>query len=375
MLKKILIGLIALVAVVFILTTITGTNYIYKAALYNTANLNDYKIFENRTVEAGAPQPLPVSPDFNKIVPDDSLMKVLEKTKTVSLLVLKNDSIEYEKYWNGYSDSSYSNSFSMAKTIVGLLCAFARKDGKILSFDQAVGFYLPEFKTEDKSTITIGDLLTMSSGTDWDESYSSPFSTTTEAYYGTDLYKVATGVKGVLLPGVQWRYKSGDTELLGLVLEKATGKNLSEYASEKLWKPLGAEHPALWSLDKKDGREKAYCCFNSNARDFSRIGTLLLHKGNWKGNQLLDTSVIDLYTHPLSIRDENDDTANYYGYQLWRLPDRNGVFYLRGILGQYVIVIPQKNVVVVRLGETRGEPIRHSYEEVYGIVDWILKKF
>ncbi|HAP01823.1 MAG TPA: serine hydrolase [Bacteroidetes bacterium] len=375
MLKKILIGLIALVAVVFILTTITGTNYIYKAALYNTANLNDYKIFENRTVEAGAPQPLPVSSDFNKIVPDDSLMKVLEKTKTVSLLVLKNDSIEYEKYWNGYSDSSYSNSFSMAKTIVGLLCAFARKDGKILSFDQAVGFYLPEFKTEDKSTITIGDLLTMSSGTDWDESYSSPFSTTTEAYYGTDLYKVATGVKGVLLPGVQWRYKSGDTELLGLVLEKATGKNLSEYASEKLWKPLGAEHPALWSLDKKDGREKAYCCFNSNARDFSRIGTLLLHKGNWKGNQLLDTSVIDLYTHPLSIRDENDDTANYYGYQLWRLPDRNGVFYLRGILGQYVIVIPQKNVVVVRLGETRGEPIRHSYEEVYGIVDWILKKF
>ena len=215
----------------------------------------------------------------------------------------------------------------------------------------------------------------MSSGTDWDESYSSPFSTTTEAYYGTDLYKVATGVKGVLLPGVQWRYKSGDTELLGLVLEKATGKNLSEYASEKLWKPLGAEHPALWSLDKKDGREKAYCCFNSNARDFSRIGTLLLHKGNWKGNQLLDTSVIDLYTHPLSIRDENDDTANYYGYQLWRLPDRNGVFYLRGILGQYVIVIPQKNVVVVRLGETRGEPIRHSYEEVYGIVDWVLKKF
>lgn len=81
MLKKILIGLIALVAVVFILTTITGTNYIYKAALYNTANLNDYKIFENRTVEAGAPQPLPVSSDFNKIVPDDSLMKVLEKTK------------------------------------------------------------------------------------------------------------------------------------------------------------------------------------------------------------------------------------------------------------------------------------------------------
>ena len=373
--KKFLLIIISLLIILFILTSLTGTNYLYKALWYFTADIDDYKIFDNRTVNIGSGQPIAQSALYNSKQPSNELNSLLEKTSSVALLVLKNDSVFYEKYWKGYSDSSYSNSFSVAKTIVGLLTAFAVQDGFLKSFDQSIGDFLPEFKQEEKSKITIRSLLMMSSGSNWDESYSSPFSTTTEAYYGWDLYKVATSVKAVRTPLSEWRYKSGDTELLGLVLEKATGKALSDYASEKLWKPLGAQHSAIWSLDKKEGREKAYCCFNTNARDFSRIGTLLLHKGNWKGKQLLDSSIVNLFTSPLNIMDEENKKADYYGYQLWRLPDREGVFYARGILGQYIIIVPQKNVVIVRLGEHRGEIVRHSFEEVYSLVDWALKDF
>ncbi len=371
--KKFLLITGSLLVILFTITTFTGTNYLYKALWYFTADIDDYKIFDNRTVDAGVSQPIPQSSFFNSKQPSAELNSLLEKTSSVALLVLKNDSVLFEKYWKGYSDSSYSNSFSVAKTIVGLLTAMAVKDGFIKSLDESIGNFLPEFSEGDKSKITVRSLLMMSSGSNWDESYSSPFSTTTEAYYGWDLYKVATGVNAEKTPGTEWRYKSGDTELLALVLEKATGKSLSVYASEKLWKPLGAQHAALWSLDKKEGREKAYCCFNSNARDFSRIGTLFLHYGNWQGVQLLDSSVIELFTSPLSMNDTENKTADYYGYQLWRLPDREGVFYARGILGQYIIVVPQKNVVVVRLGEHRGEIVRHSFEEVYALVDWALK--
>ncbi len=372
--KKVLLLVASFLVVLFTLTTLTNTNYLYKALWFFTADIDDYKIFDNRVIEVGVGQPIAQSPLFNSKQPSSELNSLLNKTGSVALLVLKNDSILYEKYWSGYSDTSYSNSFSMAKTIVGLLTACALKDGFIKSFDQSVGDFIPEFNKGDKSKITIRNLLTMSSGSNWDESYSSPFSTTTIAYYGWDLYKVAIDVNIKKKPRVEWRYKSGDTELLGIVIEKATRKSLSVYASEKLWKPLGAQHSALWSLDKKDGREKAYCCFNSNARDFSRIGTLLLHRGNWNGIQILDSSVVELFTSPLTIKDEENQIVDYYGYQIWRLPDREGVFYCRGILGQYIIVVPKKNVVIVRLGLRRGEILRYSFEDVYSLVDWALKE-
>jgi CubicO group peptidase (beta-lactamase class C family) len=107
--------------------------------------------------------------------------------------MIRNDSV-FEKYWDGYSDSSLSNSFSMAKSITSLLIGVALKEGKIKSLQEPVGNYLPEFTTGEKSKIRIIDLLTMSSGSDWNESYMNPFSVTTEAYYGSDVYKAATGV-------------------------------------------------------------------------------------------------------------------------------------------------------------------------------------
>src|SRR5205823_14886354 len=176
---------------------------------------------------------------------------------------------------------------SMAKSITGLLIGAALKEGKIKSLQEPVGNYLYEFTSGDKAKVKIIDLLTMSSGSNWDESYGNPLSVTTELYYGHDAYKTATGVAIVQPPGTLHRYKSGDTQLLGLVLEKATGKSMSAYAAEKLWQPMGAEHAALWSTDHIGGTEKAYCCFNSNARDFARLGQLMLDSGRWQGNEII----------------------------------------------------------------------------------------
>src|SRR5690606_32584664 len=190
----------------------------------------------------------------------------LEDLNSVALLRIENGEIVFEKYWDGYSESSLSNSFSMAKSITSLLVGVAIKEGKIGSVDDKVSHYLDGVNEGLAAQLTIRHLLTMSSGSNWSESYQNPLSVTTEAYYGSDLVKAMNRLEIKTAPGTLHKYKSGDTQWLGLLLEKATGKSLSEYASEKLWKPMGAEHPALWSTDHEGGVEKAYCCFNTNAR-------------------------------------------------------------------------------------------------------------
>jgi CubicO group peptidase (beta-lactamase class C family) len=140
---------------------------------------------------------------------------------------------------------------------------------------------------------------------------------------------------------------------LGFVLEKATGKHLAEYASEKLWKPLGAERTAQWSLDEEDGHEKAYCCFYSNARDFARIGSLYLHEGNWRGKQLLDSNWVRQSITPTYLPQfKTLQPDSSYGWQWWIGPD---YFYCRGILGQYIVVLPKEKMIIVRLGHERDK--------------------
>lgn len=356
-LRRFFTSILIIVVLLFGLLLVTGRMYLLKAAWYYTADVDDYKIFDNRTVANGQPQPWAHSTDYNKIIYPGSLNKKLEQTKTIALAVIRNDSLLFEKYWEGFSDSSLSGSFSVAKSITSLAIGIALKEGKIKSLDEPVSDFLPEFKDGLKAKLTIRHLLTMSSGSDWDESYSDPFSVTTEAYYGDDVYKTATKVKIVREPGTFFSYKSGDTQLLGLILEKATKKPLGEYVSEKIWKPLGAEHAALWSLDKKGGHEKAYCCFNTNARDFARLGQLMLDTGKWNGLSIIDSSYWKQSVTPCNIPDGDESSCNYYGYQWWIVPGQPEIFYAHGILGQFIIIIPAKKMVIVRLGETEGPGI------------------
>ena len=144
---------------------------------------------------------------------------------------------------------------------------------------------------------------------DWDEDYYNPFGVTAEAYFSEHLDTLMLRLNFTDKPGEKFHYQSGSTQLMGLIIERATGKKLSEYLSLKLWQPMQASHPAEWSLDKKGGVEKAYCCLNSNALDFARFGQLYLDQGNWNGQQLIDSSYVAASLHP-------DLSANY-GYSWW----------------------------------------------------------
>lgn len=197
----------------------------------------------------------------------------------------------------------------------------------------------------------------MSSGLSWDESYSSLFSLTTKGYYGNNLPQLVLNQTAVKEPGKLFEYRSGDTQLLSLIIEKATGKTLSDYASEKIWTKVGAEHDALWCLDRKDGVEKAFCCFNTNARDFARFGQLVLNGGKWNGEQIVPANYLNEALAPATylFDPETKKNVDFYGYQWWIINiDGKKVWYARGLLGQYIFVIPDLNAVVVRLGHVRN---------------------
>lgn len=352
-------------------------NYVYKALYYNLADIDDNKIFEQREIDASPEaQPWPLASNYNKLKLPEDLGRLHRNLESVAFVVVQNDSLLYERYWDGYSDESLSNSFSVAKSIVSMLVGVAIKEGFIESVEQPVGDFLPEFREGDKARIKIRHLLWMSSGLNWDESYLNPFSVTTESYYGSDLEKVIHRLKAVEEPGKTYSYKSGDTQVLGFLLEAATGKSLSELAEEKLWKPLGAEHKAEWSLDKPAGKEKAYCCFFSNARDFARLGNLYLHNGIWKGDTIVPPAYVQASLTPSGLPKATDgEKVDFYGYSWWLMPDYKGqrVFYARGILGQYIIVIPEKNLVIVRLGKERGEMFDNHPDDVRFLIDGVNK--
>ena len=350
---------ILIIVVVLVVVYLALPYYAKQAIIHQYPGIEDYKIFHNRVVKAGTYIPWEIDSLYNTFAIADSTMTKIESYDPVAFLVIQDGKILYEQYWEGYSDSSLSNSFSAAKSIVGLLVGAAIDDGYIKSVDQKVAEFLPSFKEGGKEKISIKDLLTMSSGLDWDEAYSSLFSPTTAAYYTNDLRKLVDDLGVVEEPGKRYYYRSIDSEVLAMIVQAATGKTISEYASEKYWKKMGAHHDALWCLDHKDGMEKAYCCFNSNARDFARWGQLMLNRGKWGDQQLISETYLDeTITPAYYLTDDDGMHVNYYGYQWWIMDYNNyKIPYMRGILGQYVFAIPEKNAVVVRLGHKRSDEL------------------
>lgn len=336
----------------------TDSTYIYKALIYQQVDIDDLDLFDYNEIKAGSERKdWAIGKDNNNIPLTKALRDTLEKYRSVAYLIVQGDSIRHEEYWEGYSDSSLSNSFSMAKSVVSMLVGIAIQEGKIKSIDEPVSNYLPEFKEGEKAQITIKHLLQMASGLDFMESYSTPFNYTTEAYYGSDLQHMISKLKVIEKPGSVYRYKSGDPQILELILRKATGKTISEYLSEKIWQPIGAMHDAKWSIDHKGGDEKAYCCIYSNARDFARLGKLFLQHGRWEGKQIVDSAWVKLTTRPNGLPDEDGNpTSDNYGMQWWCMKRAGcNIFYMRGLGGQYVVCIPEKDMIIVRLGHDRSK--------------------
>ncbi len=321
-----------------------------------SATIDDLKFFDAEKIASPEKKdPWQIHPEYNKIGLSDSLQKTLEISESVAFLVLKEGKVIQENYWDGYSDSSLSNSFSMAKSIISLLVQIAIEKGFIKSWDQKVLDFLPEIKGVHKEKLSLKHLSTMTAGLDWNEHYTNPFDITAKTYYGRNIPKLLFEEVGVkLVPGRHFEYQSGATQYLGMALEKATGKTIAQLTSEWLWKPMGAEHDAYWRLDDKDGNALSFCCFNSNVRDFARFGKLLSQHGKWNQESLIDSSFIALATSPFKVA--------YYGYSFW-IDDQHfdtPIYYMRGILGQYIICIPEKNLVAVRLGKQRLKKAKGS---------------
>ena len=335
---------------------------------HSTAYIDDYPRFDNRIIEAPAvSKPWPLHSEYNEINATANLKKLHEKYETAAFLIIKNDSIWHENYFGKYGPNSKTNSFSMAKSIVAGLLGKAIMQGYIKSLEQPVSDFFPQFD----SSLKVGDLASMSSGLNWEEDYYSPFSMTARAYFDDNIREQILNLEVVEEPGEEFKYLSGNTQLLAMVLEKATGKPLSEYLSENFWKPMGMRNNALWQLDSEEsGMEKAYCCIASNARDFARIGKLYKDYGNWKGEQILDSSFV-----AQSIQPRFED-APFYGYGFWLSNYKNKeIFYMRGILGQYVIVVPEDNLIIVRLGHELGAKPegQHHYEDFYAYIDEVYE--
>lgn len=314
----------------------------------NSATIDDRAYFETKIVRADAVRPRAFDEQISEeFAPSSELRALLDETESVALTVFHQDELKYEWYAEGYSRTSRTNSFSMAKTITAILAEMAIENGDLKGWNQKVVELLPELKGEYAEQLTIGDLSLMRGGLDWDEHYTNAFGITARAYYGESIYALLMeDVPISTPPGSEFNYQSGATQLMGLCVQRATGRSLSELASEWIWTPAGAQDDAEWHVDDT-GQELCYCCFNSNAIDFARIGHILLHDGTWNNHLFMDSAAAKSFFEPLS--------TPYYGRSIWMATvDGISFSYLRGINGQYIIIIPEYDAVIVRLGHQVG---------------------
>lgn len=357
--------LIIIFASIIIVGLFFTPRHILRFFYWNYADLNDYKKFPSVEMKKGEnvfhfsePESkfaFHVPQKFNPDNEGSNFEVFLEQHKTVAFIIVRDDTMLYENYFDGYSDSSIIPSFSVAKSFVSALIGIAIDEGYIKSTNLPVTVYLPELKNPGLDKITIEDLLNMRSGIDFNEGYNSPFADMAKYYYGTDLEKYIVKLKVKEPPDRSYDYISVNTLLLSLILERATHTKINAYLEQKIWQPIGMESEGSWSVDsKKNQTVKSFCCINAIARDYARFGRLYLKKGNWEGKQIISEQWIE---RSASVINDSRDSQGYpYTYQ-WRAL-QNGAFFAKGIMGQYILVYPDKNLVFVRLGKD------------YGDVDW-----
>lgn len=369
------IAALSISALLTVLLYLTDTTYLIKGVMstylqgVQSPEIDDHVHFDLREVPVGNPQALFEAPQKNAIPLTEVLENTLTQTRSVAFLVFLRDSLVQEHYWQGFGTTSHTNTFSASKTVVTLAAEKAIEEGYLSGWNQKVKELLPELEGEYANELELRHLSTMTAGLDWDEHYSSPFTITAKTYYTDHLEQVMLGVGVSEPPGKVYEYQSGSTQLLAMCVIRATQMSLSDYVATRFWQPMGAVETALWQLDDVDGMEIAYCCLNSNARDFGRFGLLAMHQGNWRGQQILDSGFFKMAT--------DGYRADYYGYSYWIDNNSHGtkVFYMRGREGQYVICIPEKDLVIVRLGyrySPNGSPHKDCF---HTYVDEVLKMY
>jgi CubicO group peptidase (beta-lactamase class C family) len=305
------------------------------------------------------------SPEIDKLV--DAFMDAHPNT---GLMVLKGDTVLAERYQYGRSAQNRFESASVAKTVLGMLVGIAFSEKLIHSLDDRAEQYVPDLKGHPYGETSIRNLLTMSSGIEFKEEYTAR-AEGRRLIDNTIWQKTEGGADAVrefahreAPAGTRFHYASADSEVLGLVLARATGKPVATYLSEKIWQPMGAEANATWLVDK-GGYEATYCCLNAVLRDFARFGILLANYGALDGKQIIPAAWVRAATTPEAPHLAVGVATKYngYGYQTWILGDgrprgnsvRNGgsppgegaMFAAFGLRGQAIFVDPSSKLVVV----------------------------
>lgn len=315
------------------------------------ASIDDYKFFDNVEIKkSSSPFEWPKHKLYNQIGSSKTLDSVHKKNETVAFLVIKNDSIIKEDYFLGYDENSMTNSFSMSKSIISFLFLKSIEEGTIPSLNSKLTDYFPAFNENNGSNVTLSDLSTMSSGLEWEENYKDLMGITAQAYVTKDLNKLMMGSKFSGISGDKFKYLSGNTQLLAMAIEKANNSTIQELTYRWLWNPMGAKNDAIWMIDSKEkNMTKAYCCLSSNAKDFAKVGLVYKNFGKINEQKLIDSSFISMSIKP------RFNSNPIYGYGIWIGKQNNIDFFsLRGHQGQYVIVIPKENAIIVRLGKRKS---------------------
>jgi CubicO group peptidase (beta-lactamase class C family) len=295
---------------------------------------------------------------------------VMQENDTTALIVISHNKVRLERYYNGASRSTLNTSFSVAKSIDSALIGIAISEGYIQDVDDPVIEYLPELAGRGLEGVTIRHLLNMSTGIRYENAETAaPFywmSDDAFTYYMPDLRELALKVTPSLeLPGEKFHYNNYHPILEGLILERTTGVSVSYYLQEKLWKPLGMEYPASWSLDSKlDGFEKMSSGLNARSIDFARFGQLMLDGGKWNGIQLIPQAWVEESTTPDHFdrrpwMDFSDfkESGGYYKYHWWGRvrPDGHYEYFAYGSHGQFIFICPENHIVIVRNGSSEGQ--------------------
>ena len=368
---------VALLVIISILAAILLYAYIaYPAEYVNRllrwgfSDVYDYQKFPERSFEtSGSPFVFSMDLDeegvrsqFEQIVGVEDFDAFLGANRTQAFIVIQDDAILYEKYFNGISRDSIVTSFSMAKSFASTLIGIAISEGYIQSVEDPITDYLPELSERDSNfeNITIRDLLMMSSGIKYAEF---PFvnGDDVKTYYYPDLRYVALNDTHIVdSPGEYFLYNNYHPLLLGMIIERATGTSVANYLQEKIWKPIGMEYSGSWSLDEA-GFEKMESGINARAVDFAKFGRLFLHNGNWDGEQVLPAEWVAEASQPDTSVDYDNyyyddfifaDGRGYYKYMWWGLQREAGNYdYMAlGKYGQIIYNAPHKNLIIVRFG-------------------------
>jgi CubicO group peptidase (beta-lactamase class C family) len=309
---------------------------------------NMEKIAPVRVIKRGkSVHPLPlakaqIDPSFtagDKSYNTDSYMR---EFRASGVLVIKNGKIVLERYGLGRNSKDRWTSFSVAKSVTSTLIGAAIKDGKIKSLDDRVTLYIPELKGSAYDEVTVRQLITMTSGVKWNESYTDPNSDVAKV----GLSILEPGVNPVVSymrrlpreapPGAKFVYKTGETDLAGILLSNAVGEPLAQYLSDKVWRPYGMEQDAIWVEDVA-GHERGGCCISMTLRDYGRMGQFMLDHGIADGHEVVPAG----WTEDATARHVADPP---YGYFWWIVP---GGYEAEGIFGQTLSVFPEERLVVV----------------------------